>query len=66
MTRVLKQGDLRPMKDNPLAMSELKTLLARREHLYAEANFKVRTSKKTPAEIIALITKALGKNRHSP
>lgn len=65
MTRVLKQGDLRPMKDNPSAMSELIVLLARREHLYAEANLKVRTSKKTPAEIVALITKGLSKTRTS-
>lgn len=65
MTRVLKQGDLRPMKDNPSAMTELKALLARREHLYAEANLKVRTSRKTPAEIVALINKALDRSKAS-
>jgi XRE family transcriptional regulator, aerobic/anaerobic benzoate catabolism transcriptional regulator len=65
MARVLKQGDLRPMKDNPSAMSELKALLARREHLYAEANLKVRTSRKTPAEVVALVTKAISKSRTS-
>ncbi len=65
MTRVLKQGDLRPMKDNPSAMSELKALLARREHLYAEANLKVRTSNKTPAEIVALIARALSKKKEA-
>jgi XRE family transcriptional regulator, aerobic/anaerobic benzoate catabolism transcriptional regulator len=65
MARVLKQGDLRPMKDNPSAMSELKALLARREHLYAEANLKVRTSRKTPAEVVAFVTKALSKSRTS-
>jgi XRE family aerobic/anaerobic benzoate catabolism transcriptional regulator len=61
MSRVLKQGDLRPMKDNPSAMIELKDLLSRREHLYAEATLKVRTSTKTPQQIVELIIKALEK-----
>jgi len=35
MKRMRRQGDLRPMQGRPSAMEELKTLLARREVLYA-------------------------------
>jgi XRE family aerobic/anaerobic benzoate catabolism transcriptional regulator len=59
MTRVLRQGDTRPMKDNPSAMNELKALLARREPLYAEAKTIVKTSDKTPNEIVEQITQTL-------
>jgi XRE family aerobic/anaerobic benzoate catabolism transcriptional regulator len=59
MTRVLRQGDTRPMKDNPSAMAELKALLARREPLYAQADMIVRTSNKSPAAVVAHILKEL-------
>jgi XRE family aerobic/anaerobic benzoate catabolism transcriptional regulator len=59
MTRVLRQGDTRPMKNNPSAMNELKALLARRDPLYAEAEITVKTSDKTPAEIVEKIAKSL-------
>jgi XRE family aerobic/anaerobic benzoate catabolism transcriptional regulator len=59
MTRVLRQGDTRPMKDNPSAMAELKALLARREPLYAQADLTIKTSDKSPAAIAAQIAKAV-------
>ncbi|MBI3649738.1 MAG: helix-turn-helix domain-containing protein [Acidobacteria bacterium] len=59
MNRVLRQGDLRPMKDNPAAMNELKALLARRNPLYAEAAITVKTSTRTPTAIVEQIAKAL-------
>jgi XRE family aerobic/anaerobic benzoate catabolism transcriptional regulator len=43
--RVVKQGDSRPMRDNPHAMTELRTLLQRREPLYARARHQIDTSK---------------------
>lgn len=43
--RVVKQGDRRPMADNPAAMAELRRLLAAREPLYAQAAHTVDTSK---------------------
>jgi XRE family aerobic/anaerobic benzoate catabolism transcriptional regulator len=43
--RVVKQGDSRPMRGNPHAMSELRALLARREPLYARARHQVDTGK---------------------
>lgn len=59
MTRVLHQGDLRPMKDNPSAMTELKTLLARREPLYSEAETTITTSDNSPAEVVEQIVQAI-------
>lgn len=60
--RLLKQGDTRPMKDNPAAMTELRWLLARREPLYAEADFTIESSKRTLAQTTEAILKLLGKN----
>lgn len=42
--RVAAQGDTRPMRDRPYAMSELRALLATRAPLYAEADETVDTS----------------------
>ncbi|MCK6550222.1 helix-turn-helix domain-containing protein [Myxococcota bacterium] len=42
--RVMAQGDTRPMKNRPAAMSELRALLTSRAPLYAEADTTVDTS----------------------
>lgn len=42
--RVVRQGDRRPMADHPQAMADLRSLLARREPLYALADHTVDTS----------------------
>jgi len=47
MERVRKQGDLRPMKGNPKAMEELRSILTSRESLYAHAEAVVDTSGRT-------------------
>lgn len=44
MQRVLEQGDVRPMKNRPDAMAELKALLRARTPLYAQADHVVDTS----------------------
>lgn len=44
MTRVVAQGDRRPMADNPEAMEDLKRILAERETAYARADAKLDTS----------------------
>jgi XRE family transcriptional regulator, aerobic/anaerobic benzoate catabolism transcriptional regulator len=59
MKRMRRQGDLRPMQGRPSAMDELKTLLARREPLYAESHLKIKTTHKTPAAVISQIIKAV-------
>ena len=43
--RVMAQGDLRPMKNRPSAMTELRALLAARTPLYAEAEVTIDTTK---------------------
>jgi XRE family aerobic/anaerobic benzoate catabolism transcriptional regulator len=56
-SRVVQQGDRRPMADHPQAMAELRRILTAREPLYALADQTVRTSQlgieKTVAAIAA-------------
>ena len=53
MSRVIAQGDLRPMasnRENSEAMTDLKNILAAREPLYAQADAKLDTGGKTLAQ----------------
>ena len=59
MNRMRRQGDTRPMKGRPEAMAELKTLLRRREPLYAESHLVIKTTGKSPAEVAAQIIKSI-------
>jgi len=58
--RVVAQGDSRPMKDNPHAMAELRSMLAARERLYRRAHLTVDTSGRTPTEVVEAILAGLG------
>ncbi len=51
--RVIRQGDRRPMAQNPHAFSELETLLAARAPLYARANIVVDTSAKSVRQVVS-------------
>ena len=42
--RVMEQGDLRPMRNRPSAMAELRSLLTQRTPLYAQAHLVIETS----------------------
>jgi XRE family transcriptional regulator, aerobic/anaerobic benzoate catabolism transcriptional regulator len=53
MSRVLAQGDKRPMKGNREAMADLKRILKEREAFYAKANRTFSTSGKTLDESLA-------------
>jgi XRE family transcriptional regulator, aerobic/anaerobic benzoate catabolism transcriptional regulator len=44
LARVARQGDTRPMRDNPAALEHLKTLLSARELDYARADVVIDTS----------------------
>jgi len=44
MSRVIAQGDLRPMADNRSAMSDLKAILAARSGDYARCDATLNTS----------------------
>ena len=52
---MLRQGDRRPMVDHPQAMSDLRSLLAAREPLYATAAHTVETSDRPIDRIVAEI-----------
>ncbi|MBX7113576.1 MAG: helix-turn-helix domain-containing protein [Myxococcaceae bacterium] len=52
MARVVKQGDLRPMRNRPHAMTELKRRLKEREPLYAKAHRVCPTSKRKVDEVV--------------
>ncbi|MBS2018094.1 MAG: helix-turn-helix domain-containing protein [Deltaproteobacteria bacterium] len=51
-SRVVAQGDVRPMRDRPRAMNELRALLSSRRPLYEQADAVVETSSKTEAKIV--------------
>jgi XRE family aerobic/anaerobic benzoate catabolism transcriptional regulator len=53
--RVVRQGDRRPMADHPQAMADLRSLLAKREPLYALADHTVDTSPATVERVVELI-----------
>ncbi len=55
MGRVIDQGDLRPMADNPQAMDDLRAILESRTALYAKAGAQVNTADKTQAQAFAAL-----------
>lgn len=63
MNRVIAQGDLRPMKDSPQAMDDLRSILESRRTLYAKADAMVDTSRKSDEEALALLMGAIEKGR---
>ncbi len=50
MSRVIAQGDLRPMGDSTRAMADLLSILKSREPLYAKADVTVVTTGRTPKQ----------------
>ena len=64
MSRVLAQGDLRPMADGPQAMDDLKAILESRTPLYTKANAEVMTSGKSESAALASLVEVItGANR---
>ncbi|MGH6918254.1 MAG: helix-turn-helix transcriptional regulator [Geminicoccaceae bacterium] len=59
MSRVRAQGDERPMAGNPAAMEELRNILTSREALYARAEARVNTSRKTINQTLADVLLAI-------
>ena len=57
--RVVRQGDRRPMADHPQAMADLRSLLARREPLYALADHTVDTSSVTVDKVVDAIERQI-------
>ena len=50
--RVIEQGDLRPMRQHPRAMAELRELLVTREPRYSRADITVDTSTESPEGLV--------------
>jgi XRE family aerobic/anaerobic benzoate catabolism transcriptional regulator len=59
MSRVLAQGDLRPMADGPQAMDDLRAILESRTPLYAKADAVVNTGGKSEAQAFATLLAAM-------
>jgi XRE family aerobic/anaerobic benzoate catabolism transcriptional regulator len=59
MSRVLAQGDLRPMAGNDEAMDDLRRILDVREPLYRKADAIVDTSGQTPEQSLARLRDAI-------
>src|SRR5262245_46265798 len=58
MKRMLRVGETR-LTQPPTVMADLKALLARREPLYAESQLTIKTTAKSPAAIVSLISRAI-------
>jgi XRE family transcriptional regulator, aerobic/anaerobic benzoate catabolism transcriptional regulator len=63
MSRVVAQGDLRPMASNPRAMDDLVSILKSREPLYAKADVTLVTTGKTPEQSLGELTQLM---EHAP
>ncbi len=58
--RVLAQGDTRPMRDHPRAMQQLRTLLEKREELYAAADLVIDTTELSPERVAERVVEWVG------
>ena len=58
-SRVVAQGDDRPMRDHPHAMAELRALLAARTPLYLEADHRLNTESISAAQVVEELTQRL-------
>jgi XRE family aerobic/anaerobic benzoate catabolism transcriptional regulator len=63
MSRVVAQGDLRPMADNNAAMEDLRRILAGRRALYARADRTVDTARKSIEQSLAELVNAVRPER---
>lgn len=59
MSRVLAQGDLRPMEGNSEAMDDMRRILAAREALYSKADFTLDTTGQAPGSSLKQLRGAL-------
>ncbi len=66
MSRVISQGDMRPMAQHPEAMSELKQILADRENLYGRADLMVQTSGRSLDSIKQEVLASIGQRSLQP
>ena len=60
MSRVIAQGDYRPMAGNAEAMADLRSILAERDPLYAKADAVVDTTGQSEEESLSELLRAVG------
>jgi XRE family aerobic/anaerobic benzoate catabolism transcriptional regulator len=65
-SRVLAQGDDRPMRRNPHAFAQLEALLAEREPLYRRAHSAVDTSAQPVESVVAAVVSAARRREPGP
>jgi len=53
--RVIRQGDRRPMGENPHAFAQLRALMSARESLYAAAHHVIETSGRSLDQVVAAV-----------
>jgi XRE family aerobic/anaerobic benzoate catabolism transcriptional regulator len=58
-TRVMRQGDRRPIDQHPQAREALKQLIARRDPLYARADITIDTSALSPEHVVDRLERVL-------
>ena len=59
MSRVVAQGDLRPMEGNTEAMEDMRRILVAREPLYSKADFTLDTTGREPEECLTQLREAV-------
>ena len=62
MSRVVAQGDLRPMEGSAEAMEDMRRILVARESLYSKADYTLDTTGRTPQECLAQLRIAVTPN----
>jgi XRE family aerobic/anaerobic benzoate catabolism transcriptional regulator len=65
MSRVVAQGDLRPMANSPRAMDDLVAILQSREPFYARAEATVNTTAKSPQQSLDELMRVVGVQTHA-
>lgn len=66
MNRVISQGDLRPMEDNPRAMDDLEAILESRAPLYALADAAIDTTTGDADATLARFLEIVGQKARNP
>ena len=62
MSRVVAQGDFRPMEGNAEAMEDMRRILVAREPLYSKADFTLDTTGRPPEECLKQLRHAVAPN----
>ena len=65
LSRVIAQGDMRPMVQHPEAMSDIERILSEREQLYLQADIAIDTSGKSIEQVLKECADAVRRSREA-